>query len=140
MKSRILGRGGSDAVIVTPQGQLVTAAYAYDNVAHKALDVINTGYNFFGPIPGKQFVITGMVLKADKQVSSTVDATVIVYEATDDTTTTVDKVLFQLAMVEGDLITLLPLNLLVTAGKYINAKTDDEDIHINIMGYYIPIA
>ena len=28
------------------------------------------------------------------------------------------------------------LNLLVNVGKFINAKTDDDDVHMNILGYY----
>jgi len=48
------------------------------------------------------------------------------------------KTLFQLAMVEGDLVVLTPLNIQVAEGAYINAKTTDDDIHMTIMGYYVP--
>ena len=44
----------------------------------------------------------------------------------------------KLAMVEGDLLVLTGLNLLVNGGKYVNGKTSDDDIHMTIMGYYIP--
>lgn len=70
-------------------------------------------------------------------MSSTVDATVVVYEAGDTTTATVDKVLIQFAVVQGDIINATSLNLLVGVGKFVNAKTDDDDIHMTIMGYYI---
>ena len=29
------------------------------------------------------------------------------------------------------------LSLLVNVGKFINAKTDDDDVHMNILGYYV---
>jgi len=85
----------------------------------------------------KKFVITGIVANADQQVSTNTGATVIVYEASAEDSTTVDKVLYQDDMIRNDRIVLLPLNILVNNGVYINAKTSDDDIHMTIFGYYI---
>ena len=123
---------------VTPIGQVVVGAYSYDEVMFNELAEPDTGYNFFNPKTHQQFVITGIIAKADKQVSGTVDADVVIYETTTTAETTVDKVLLQLTMVEGDLIQIPALNIKVNAGKFINAKTTDDDIHMTITGYYIP--
>jgi hypothetical protein len=131
------GSGNGRAARVTSIGQLVTAPFAYDETVFKELALADTAYNFWPPKPGEQFVITGVLFRADKQVSSTVDATVVIYEATTDTSTTVSKILIQFAVVEGDIINATALNLLVNEGRYVNAKTDDDDIHMTIMGYYI---
>ncbi len=131
------GSTGTEAK-VTPLGQLVVAALAYDDTAFKELAEPDTAYNFYKSRSGRQFVITGIRAKADRQVSTTVDADVVIYEATSESTTVVDKVLHQEALVRGESITLLPMNVLVTAGKYVNAKTTDDDIHMTIMGYYVP--
>lgn len=131
------GSGTGRAAKVTSIGQLVTAPFAYDETVFKELAAANTAYNFYKPKPGEQFVITGVLFRADKQVSSTVDATVVIYEATTDATTTVSKVLIQFAVVQGDIINATGLNLLVSEGRYVNAKTDDDDVHMTIMGYYI---
>ena len=32
----------------------------------------------------------------------------------------------------------LALNILVNEGRFIIAKTDDDDVFLTIMGYYIP--
>lgn len=122
---------------VTPRGQLITAALAYDETAFVELAEPATAYSFYKPVSGRQFVITGIRAKADRQVSTTVDADVIVYEASAEDATTIDKVLYQEAMVRGESATLIPLNILVRAGKYVNAKTSDDDIHMTIMGYYV---
>jgi hypothetical protein len=138
IKVLILDGGGKGrAALVTSIGQLVTAPFAYDETVFKELAADDTAYNFWPPKPGEQFVITGVLFRADKQVSSTVDATVVVYEATTDSTITVSKILIQFAVVQGDIINATPLNLLVNEGRYVNAKTDDDDIHMTIMGYYI---
>jgi hypothetical protein len=131
------GSGKGRVAKVTPIGQLVTAPVAYDDTVFKELAVDDTAYNFWPPKPGEQFVITGVLFRADKQVSSTVDATVVIYEATTNSTLTVSKVLIQFAVVQGDIINATALNLLVNEGRYVNAKTDDDDIHMTIMGYYV---
>ncbi len=133
---QLVGRDNR-AAEVTPLGQLVVAARAYDEVVFKELAEDDTAYNFYAPKPGQQFVITLLRAKADRDVSPTVDAAVVIYEADTDSTTTVDKVLHQEAMIKGESVTL-SMNLLVTAGKFVNAKTTDDDIHMTVMGYYVP--
>ncbi len=133
------GSGNGRKAKVTPIGQLVTAPASYDETVFKELAVDDTAYNFYDAKAGEQFVVTGVLFRADKQVSSTVDATVVIYEATTDSTTTVSKVLIQFAVVQGDIINATPLNILVAEGRYVNAKTTDDDIHMTIMGYYVDI-
>lgn len=135
----LLGRRGNWAADVTQLGQLVTAPFAYDETVFKELAADNTAYNFYKSKSGQQFVITGIRAKADRDVSNTVDADVVIYEAASEDTTTVDKILHQEAMIRGESITLVPLNILVAAGKYVNAKTTDDDIHMTLFGYYIPV-
>jgi hypothetical protein len=115
----------------------VISPLAYDETVFNELAAVDTAYNFYKPRVGKQFVITGVGFRADKQVSSTVDATVVIYGATTGATTTVSKVLIQFAVVQGDIIIATPLNILVAEGRYVNAKTDDDDIHMTIMGHYV---
>lgn len=129
-------QNGKDAK-VTPSGELVVAPLHYDDTKFNELAEPNVGYNFFGPLPQKQFVVTGVWFRADKDVSNIADATVVIYEAANTDTTTVDKILRQFAVVREDIIDTSPLRILVNAGKFVNAKTDDDDIHMNITGYYI---
>lgn len=137
VKSQICdGGGGKAKACVTANGQLVVAPISYDETVYKELAADNTAYNFYAAKPGQRFVITSIRAKADRDVSTTVDAAVIIYEASSSSTTTVDKVLHQEAMVRGESVTMRT-NILVTEGKYINAKTTDDDIHMTIMGYYL---
>ena len=131
------GAGTKVKTIVTKIGQLVTSPYDYDETTFTELAEDDTAYNFYKPRVGQQFVITGIIASADAQVSNTADATVVVYEASSTSTLTVDKTLLQLAMVRFDQITFSP-NILVREGKFVNAKTTDDDIHMTITGYYIP--
>lgn len=122
---------------VTKAGELVVAPFTYDETEFRELAEDDTAYNFYEPKPGHQFVITGFNMKADRDVSQTIDAVVIIYEAESIDTTTVAKTLFQEAMIRGER-TSLSTHILVNSGVWINAKTSDDDIHMTIMGYYIP--
>lgn len=135
--SEIIDGGGTKArACVTPNGQLVTSPIKYDETVFNELAEINTAYNFYLPKSGMQFVITLIRAKADKQVSTGTDAVVVIYEGDSASTVTEDKILHQEAMVQGDFVTM-QTNIIVNEGKFINAKTTDDDIHMTIMGYYI---
>jgi len=134
------GRGATkNRACVTSVGQVITAPFDYDLAEFRSLSVIDTAFNFYQPQIGKQFVITGMRIKAGRFVSNTIDATIVIYEGTSDITLTEDRVLFEEALIRSEDVTLLPTNILASEGKFINAKTDDATIFINIMGYFIPI-
>ena len=124
---------------VSSIGQLITSPFAYDETVFDELDATGTAFNFYGPKTGQQFVITGIRMKADRNVSNTVDATVIVFEASSITDTTPDKILHEEALIRGESVTLLPVNVLVNTGKFINATTTDASIFMTILGYYIPV-
>ena len=133
---QIVGRGGIIAE-VTPGGHLVVGEHKFDETVPKNLSSINTAFNFYKPISQKQFIIKGIVAKANKDVSTSTDADLVIYEGTSDSTTTVDKLLFEAAMTKHDSLILLGTNILVNEGIFLNAKTDDASIFVTIMGYYI---
>ena len=123
---------------VTPSGELVVAPLAYDETEFNELAVADTAYNFYGPKAEQQFVFTGLLAYADKQVSSVTNAPVVVYEATSEDTATVDKVLLQFELGQNQSLPLSGLHILVNSGVWINGKTDDDDVHMTLMGYFIP--
>ena len=133
---KIIGQSGNIAD-VTDNGEIIVSPIRPDSVKFVELAEPDTAYTFFPPIQGKSILVTGITAKADKQVSSTVDATVVVYAANNETTTTPTAVVYQDVMVEGDRIALTNLNLLVGEGCYINAKTTDDDVHMNIFCRYV---
>jgi len=128
---------GKSYAIVTPNGEVVTRAIEYDEIKFIELAEPDTAFNFFRPIDTKQFVITSLNGKADQNVSVVADAELVIYEANSETSLTVDRILWEDALIRGDRTGLSPLNILVNKGKYINAKTTDDDIHLTITGYYI---
>ena len=134
---RLTGSGGTEAAM-TAVGQVITAPWRYDETVFNELDLVDTAYNFYKPKIGHQFVVTGIYAVADKQVSGSASGSVVIYETTNTTSTTVSKVLMQTAMIQDQIQLFAPLNILVSEGKFVSAKTTDDDIHMTITGYFIP--
>lgn len=131
------GWGSKTPVRVTKAGQLVVAPVAYDDAMFNSLDTVDTAFTFFGPRSGKQFVITSIVVFGTKEINDASDTNVIIYEGNTPTTITVDKTLLRFGVGKLTTLPIVPLNLIVNTGKFINAKTDDNTIEMTIMGNYV---
>jgi len=130
--------GGSSEVNVSQIGQLITAPFAYDLVVSKTLDTDNVAVNFYKPRVGFQFVVTGLLITADKNVTQ--DCIVDVYPANSETDTVVPSTtgILHIEMLKNGSRDILGLNIVAGEGVYINSKTDDNNVFVTIMGYYIP--
>ena len=121
---------------ITQIGQVVTAPFAYNKVKAVTMATGGTGYNFFPPLVGKQFVVTNVFITALKSI--TTDVLVDVYETSTLTGTTIDKGILPIEMLKSTFRDFFDLNLLITEGKYLNAKADDDTVLMTILGYYTP--
>jgi hypothetical protein len=124
--------------IVTKFNQLVVAPLDYSVPVSDSLDVIDTAFNFVAPEQDQSIVITDIIASADNAVSNVVPAEVEIYEATSATTTTIDRGIVSPRIVRGSNFTLVGLNMLVPEGKWVNAKTNDNNVLVTIMFYRVP--
>jgi hypothetical protein len=127
-------------VKVNEAGEVSVANGPYDLAKFNELDAINTAYNFYCPNGSFQFVITGFLMYGDKQVSSSTNATVIIYEASQPDSATEDRVLVQVEVGQNQSIPFPNIRILCNKGVYINAKTSDDDIHMTIFGHFIGLG
>jgi len=133
------GGGYGDLAKVSPYGQLVVAPLDFSTAHAVVVDTINTAFNFVGPVMGKQFVVTDILIYADKGVGVN-DASVDLYEATGSDVTTVSKAILCTEMVKQTTLSMTGLNLIVTEGRWLNIKTNDNTIFATVMGYYVSVA
>jgi len=122
---------------VSSNGELICSPLGYDESVFHDMTSINTAYNFYGARPGKQFVITNVVIFADRSISDNSSTEIVVYEATSDSTTTESKVLLQFGMGKLSVLAVPGLRLLVNEGLFVNGKTDDNNVNLTILGYYV---
>jgi hypothetical protein len=134
----LVGRNGQQ-VNVNDAGEILVSDGPFDLSVFNELDLVNTAYNFFGPRGRQQFVISGFLMYGDKQVSGATNATVIIYESDQPDSTTTDRVLVQVEVGQNQSIPFPSVRILANRGVYINAKTDDDDIHMTIFGHYVDL-
>lgn len=124
---------------IAGSGHLVVGEHAFNETEFKLLDsTAATAFNFYKPKADEQFIIKGIIAQANRDVSNTVEATVIIFEASSLTDTSADKILLQFGLNRFAVLNAPPLNIIVNEGKFVNATTDDASILMTIMGYYIP--
>lgn len=126
----------SNRAAISRIGQVIVAPFAYDEVVALTLTDANVAVTFYKPVVGRQFVITGILLTADSNVTGS--ALVDVFEANAEFSTSVDKAILHVEILKNGYRDITNLNILSGEGKYINALTDDDDVFVTIMGYYIP--
>lgn len=120
---------------VTPSGQLVVSPIDYSVPSSETLSSTGTAFNIIEPMHGKNIIITDIVVSADKNVSSTTPADIVLYEAESFDTITVFKTILAPQLVRSSNIVLTGLNMFVPAGLWVNAKTDDATVLITVMFY-----
>lgn len=121
----------------TPIGELLIAGFGnLNNISmFQSMDTIGA-FNFFGPISGQQFTITSICFAGPS------NATVSIYEAANQFTSSIDRLLFKMNLrAAGQIAIPLPFGgfIITSEGEYINAITDLATVNLNVAGYYHPI-
>ena len=95
-------------------------------------------FSFFKARTGEQLVMTGLIVATDRNVNTT--GTVIdIFEASSSDATAIDKSLFQFDLGRQAVHPFVVPNVLVTQGKFVNAKADDTNVLTTILGYFVPV-
>lgn len=130
------GLGKGTTAGVTARGQLVVAPIDYSLAYNNKAEVVDTAYNLVAPKKGKRFVITEIVLVSNYLVGVN-GAAVDLYEATSEDTITISKSILQMELLKNSTFVLTGINLIISEGRWVNLKTDDDDVFATIMGYYV---
>jgi len=125
------------SVIVNEVGEIRVADGDYDLTSFREMAADDTAYNFYTPRIGKQFVLTGLLCFADKDVNNASDTIIDIFEASTESTTTIDKTILEFGMGQLSVLPFPNVRILVNEGVYINGKTSDDDVHLNIIGHFI---
>lgn len=130
------GRGTSNLAKITNRGQLVVSSLDFSESYTVTAALTGTAYNFVPPISGKRFIVTDILLYADKNVGAN-DASVQIYEADSLNETTIDKTILDIEMVKKTSRDMTGLNLIISESRWLNIKTNDNIIYATVMGYYV---
>jgi len=135
---KITGEHDDVRAKVTKYGQLVTAPLAYSEPVLERLTANNVAFNMLTPSTGESIVITGIIVNADKNVSNTTPADILIYESDGPDSLTVIKGIVAPQLIRSSNVSYIGLNLIVPVGRWINAVTNDGDILVTVMYYRVP--
>jgi len=127
-------KGSLDQIAeVTPHGALCVQIGQHNLIEQRAI-VDSSIANFYKPRAFFRFVIDGIIVNADKSV--TASSVIEIYEATGATESTVDKTIIKIDILKNDNTNILNINAEIREGKFLNAKADDFNVFVTILGYY----
>lgn len=128
------------AARVTKFGQLVVAPIDYSIISQQVVAIDDQAYNLAGPTDGQQIVVTSIILTGGRDIGAN-GATVELYlaDGPEETTFVPADAVFSLELLKNGQLVLPNLNLITTAGKWINVKTDDNTVYCTILYYRVPV-
>lgn len=133
------GDGKGRKVTVSENGELITRPFDYSESSFRLMDTVDIAYNFQEPRPSQNFIITGLVVQANREVA-VAGGNVIFYEANAADTTVATKTIFTFDLPRQDSEVITGVEIKVGTGKYLNGKTDDDDMLATFFGYYVPVT
>ena len=128
------GTGTRRTAKVTIRGQVVSSPLEYSKFYPAATASNNVAVNVVPPIVGKQFIITDIILAANRDVTNS--ALVDLFEASSSTSASVVTQIYQDDVSKQGRAILTGLNIIVSEGLWVNVKSDDVIVRANIGGYY----
>ena len=122
---------------VTPNGEIVTGSLQYSSPFYKKLEVDDQVYNIVPLVSERQFVIVGILLAADRNV--TTDTHVELYESTSPSGVS-SKDILQVDLLKTETLYMNLINVSTDGTKYINATCDDNNVDVTLFGYYAEVV
>lgn len=130
---KIVGPDGESAR-VTPSGELVVQQIVPSIPLSVTLDAVDTAFNFVKPVSRREYLVTDILLATNKDVG--VDgATIVLYEAEQEDSTTAAKVIVSIQLLKNGQLPLTGLKWRVREGFYLNMKTNDDVVFATVACY-----
>lgn len=123
------------AVGVSENGEMHVAPLHHNQSIHYKMDTINTAYTFAEIQTGKEMHLENILIYANKGVGTN-DATVTIYTSLEANSLIIEDTIMEFEIPKYGTRDLIGLNLRLGGGVYLNAKTDDNDIFLTMMGFY----
>lgn len=120
---------------VTARGQVITGPIATSKFYNAVADTDNVSVQLVEPKSDQAFIITAIVLYANKGVGAN-DATVELFHCSASDVNSGVNIIKQ-EMLKQTTLPLLPLEIEISAGRWIKVVTDDNSIFCNLAGYYV---
>jgi len=130
------GNGKGSSAQVSNNGEMLVRPFYTFNTSYRVVLSTTNMTNILSPSAGNNFIITSIILNADKNVTSSAVVTLSESQTFAGTST---KDLVTLDITKNTTVPLTALSLKISDGKFINAITDDATVNITLLGYFMPV-
>lgn len=127
------------AADVSSNGELIISPASANVTKHWDMVLPDVAYNFAPPITGKRMRLQNILMYANKTVGNT-DAKIEIYTAGSADSTTVIEAVLTLELPKYASRDMIGLNIELSEGIFLNAKTDDATVFLTMMGYYLDVG
>lgn len=135
MEFNLIDSNNSTSATITRYGQQVVSPISYDDINLVEVAVINTAYNVILPKNGSSIIITGVLITTLKDVG--VNGTKIELYVSGSAISSVSlKGIITVDMLKQSSRDILPLNLRIRPGYWVNTKADDNTVILSVLYYY----
>jgi hypothetical protein len=134
--AKIVGTHGRSPTI-TEYGQLVVGPIAYSKSSVVVMNADATGFMAIPPVAGHKIVLTSAFVRADKNVSATVESDIEVYESETSTGTVSTSDILNIGLTKQQFVNI-PMNYISSEGTWIMCSASDANVNISIFYYYVP--
>ena len=131
----VCDENGGSTPIITVNGELVVAPFSTNISIHNKMDTVDIAYNFTEARAGKTMILQNILVYANRNVGVN-DATICIYMADSPTSTTIVSEVLEFELPQKNSRDMIGLNLALPEGLFLNAKTNDNDVFLTMMGYY----
>jgi hypothetical protein len=127
----IKGTSSNEADVSNFNELYIVNRFANESLFNSIVDA--NAYNFAPPVQGANFILDGVICNADKSV--TTSALVDIYEADSIDSTTIQRSILRFDVTRNTTISMTGLNLLINKGFWVNAKADDFNVNLTLIGH-----
>lgn len=132
------GNGTQKLASVNVDGVLAVGNLKPTESENQQLNLANTAFNFVKVKSKEKFVLTGVIINADRFVSAN-GADVVIYAANTADSITPLKIIFELDILRNQTIPILGSGQFeIGSGLFLNAKTTSGNINVTMLGYFLP--
>lgn len=137
MATKVQIQGDERTADVSGNGELIVRAFDYSDADFQTLNVDNAAFNFFEPISGERFVITGLVVSGNRDIGVN-GAILTIYTADSATSTTPIATVFEIEVPKSTVLPFIVPNVRLEEGVFLNGKSDDSTVRVGMFGYFVP--
>jgi len=132
IKDRLTGKFAN----VSNNNELMVANQ-FSSAEKVTLTVDNTAVNLVKPRAGQKAILTGLIVNTNRDIGVN-GALIEIYEASSETAGTVDKAILSFDLIKNQTTITAPILIETNEGKFINAKSDDSNVNVTLLCYFVP--